>query len=205
MAAPVLRHRLTEYGKSRIPITKFSVDYKDIFSAEYLYMLLREWLIENGWATREEKDFPEVFYSHREMPNVGKEEWIRWRLLKKPDALPFWRFELDIDIHLIGVKETEFVHKGKKLKADKGQVDIQVVYNFHMDPDKLLQSNALLRIPFMKDYFMNKLYKKRMDELKGQIAAEAMRFQDAIKTYLRMDTYLGEKEFDEFWQKRPPE
>lgn len=204
MPNPIIKHRYTDFGKDKLELAKYSVNYKDVFSMGTFYSLLHEWLVDEGYAPRADDKFQEISYVQRENPALGKEVWVRWRLSKIPDeASKLWRYDLDIDMHTLGLKEVEFVHKGAKLKADKGEVEVAVVANLILDYEK-----AWAKHPWLKNYkefIINKLLRSKFGLHKKTLFTDAMRFQEAIKTYLKIETYLEAKEFEEFHPKRPPE
>lgn len=202
MAAPQIKHRYTgvEYKKA----AGFTVNYNDVFVAKYFYRLLREWLVDNGYGDRDDSKWPEVFYLQKENPQTGKEIWLRWRLQKNPDisGSKMWRYDVDIDIHYLGLKETEITHKGKKLKMDKGEVEVQVAAYLIIDYEKVWESHKWLK--HYKKFILNKLMKNKQEYYKNKLTGEMESFQDAMKEYLQLPKYGG-VEFYEFYEKKLPE
>lgn len=197
---PELKHRYE--GLKRETVASYTVNYKDVFSLSYLYMLMHEWLCEQGWATRADEDFPEVQYLQKERP-AGREIWARWRLDKNPfpgSNQKFWWYMLDIDIHVLTLKEVELVVKDKKLKADKGEVEVNVVANLIIDKEKEWDKNPWLK-PF-KEFFLKKFMLKKKEQLKKQLYNEAYDLQEAIKHYLKLETFTEAVKGKEFWAKR---
>jgi hypothetical protein len=198
----ILRHRFAGYGKDRTPVAKFLIDYKDIFSFAYLYKLMHEWLVEEGYAAREDSEFPEVFYLQRETPHGG-EYWIRWRTMKKPYSTSLWRYALDIDMHAYMMKKAELILAGKKYEVDKGEIEIEVQGNLIVDPDKKIENLPFNKLLGFKPLLVKWLLRKRFEDHKNTLYKDVYRFQDAIKTYLKLETYLPEKELSEYWMKKP--
>ncbi len=195
-------HRYTGVDKKKISSVK--VNYKDVFSLSYMYKLMREWLIDNGYADRDEDKFPEVFYLQKENPAFGKEIWARWRLKKEPDpAAKLWRFDLDVDIHVLGLKEVEVTHQNKRIKADKGEVEVEIAAYIVYDYEKAWEKATFLK-PYAK-FITDRLQKKKSVEFETKLGEESDRFRDAIKEYLQLPTYIPTKELGEFWQKKLPE
>ncbi|MBI4450406.1 hypothetical protein HY642_00390 [Candidatus Woesearchaeota archaeon] len=195
-----LTHRYTDYGADFFNLANYAVTYKDVFSMSYFYLLMHEWLVDEGYATRSDEKFPETFYLQRENPQFGKELWIRWRLQKNPMGSKLWRYDLDIDMHILGLKEVEVVSKGQKLKMDKGEVEVRVAANLVYDYENGFKNHPVLK-DFRKAIFVW-LLKKQFGQHKRGLISEAYRFQEALKTYLKLETYLPEREFAEFWAKR---
>jgi hypothetical protein len=203
MAAPFLKHRYK--GVSVFPNVDFLIGYEEPCSLKYLYTLLHEWFVENGWGPKADHEFPEVMYLHKESPTTGKDVTVRWRLVKDPDpASNAFRWDVDLSFEVLNLKEVEFVHKDKKYKADKGIIEIKVFSFFVQNVDDWAQKLPSWLKPYNK-WIFDKYFKKKNDKLQALLAMEMERLQDAIKTYLKIQTYLPLKEFGEFWAKRPPE
>lgn len=199
-----LHHRFKglEYSEA----AKFTVNFKDVFSLKYIYMVLHEWLIEEGYATRDDETFPEVYYLQKENPAFGKEIWWRWRMTKNPYApgkSKFWKFMMDIDVHVLGLGDAEVMVKDKKIKVNKGEIEFQVAAYILTDASKEWEDNAWLK-PFKKIY-LGRIAKSKKEELKRQLYNETYRLQDVIKTYFKLESFLPEKEGEAFWSKRTGE
>ncbi len=194
-----LKHRLAKYGKDLTLVARFLIDYKDIFSISYLYKLMHEWLVEEGYAPRKDEEFPEVFYLQRDTPRGG-EYWIRWRTAKKPYKTSLWSYALDIDVHAYMMKKVELILAGKKYEVDKGEIEIEVQGNLIVDADRKLEKSLLRNF---KQLIFKGLLRKRFEDHRKTFYNEVYRFQDAIKTYLKLETYLPEKELSEYWMKKP--
>lgn len=198
-----IKHRYT--GVEYKTVTKFVVNYKDVFMFEDLYVLMYEWLVANGYATRADEKFPEKYYLDR-TGAAGKEVWIRWRCKKIPTSgvRNFWRFDLDIDIHVLGLKDVELVVENKKIKANKGEVEVEVVANLIFDASGEWSKNSLLK-PFRNIYY-KKIISKEKSQMEKMFYNEAFDFRDAISNYLKLETFLPTKIAGlEFWPKRTPE
>jgi hypothetical protein len=200
LMAPGIKHRYT--GVEYIRITDFTVTFKkEIFKLDELYKVMHEWLIENGYATRADEKFPEKYFLHK-VSQAGKEVWVRWRLKKEPPGgVGFWRFDLDVDMHVMGLQDVEVVVGNKKVKANKGEVEVQVAASLILDAEGEWSKNALLK-PFRK-FFFNRVVSKKLDMMKKKIYTEAFEFRDIINNYLKMETFIPLKGAKaEFWPKR---
>ncbi|MBI2564530.1 hypothetical protein HYV79_00880 [Candidatus Woesearchaeota archaeon] len=197
-----IKHRYTDV--EYIQVHKFTISYKDVFSMKYLYNLLREWLVDNNYASDDTSKFGEVFYLQRDNPKDGREIWARWRLKKEPEkASKLWRYDLDIDIHVTGLREVEIPIGNKKIRADQGEVEINVAANLIIDYEKAWEKHPWLKN--FKNWIIYKYLKSKLDSKTAELFEDASRLQEAIKTYLQIQTYLPKKEFGEFYEKRLPE
>lgn len=205
MPVPRLQHRYTlKSGVEKIEIVNNQITYKDVFSLSYLYKLMHEWVVDNGYASSSDPDFKEVFFLQKDNPATGKEFWFRWRLGKEPEGgSKLFKYEMDIDVHVQGLKEVEVTQQNKRFKADKGEIEISVVGNFITDPETAWESHPVLKT--YKTFILNRILKKKFDFHAAQVSKETEKFLDAVKTYLQLPTYLKEKELGEFWAKKTPE
>lgn len=196
----IIKHRLEGIQQFIIPgpgRPSFAVNYKDLFNMQYIYHVLHEWMIENGWATREDDDFGEKDYIQRENPSFGKEIWVRWRFEKDtPLGEPYLKYTLDLDMHAIGLKEVEAVVNNKKIKADKCELDIQGTLALKIDYAKYTRGTFLQSY---RDLFIDKIMRKTIDYHKREVTREKERLQEAIKEYLKMHKYKETLEFEGLW------
>lgn len=193
-----LRHRYT--GVEYVEAARFNVIFKDVFSLKYLYIMAHEWFIEEKYCNRDDEKFPEVYYLQKDLAGGMKELWIRWRLSRNPvpGKSEFWKFVFDVDIHVLGMTDTEVMVGTKKLKMNKGEVEFQVVANLVWDASREWEKSAWLK-PFKKVYLKRFVNQKR-EELKTKLYDEAYRFQGMLKSYMRLENYLKEREGGEFWR-----
>jgi hypothetical protein len=190
--APVISHRLAERPVDTVTLPSAKITYRDVFSLGYLYVLMREWLVDNGYVGRDESKFPEGFHLQRES-SKGTEVQIMWRLEKEVGAKPsIWKLAMDIDIHVFGMKQVEVLVKGKKVKARPFVIIDYSVWE---------KQNPLLK--YAKRFLIKKFYKSERESYEGEILDDSFSLQGAIKAYLRLETFGTAGPGREVWQKRP--
>ncbi|MEM4263925.1 MAG: hypothetical protein QW666_03480 [Candidatus Woesearchaeota archaeon] len=194
-----IKHRYT--GVEFIPVTSYTVNFKkEVYKLEDLYKVMHEWVVENGYGPKADEDFPEKYFMHKVTPG-GKEIWVRWRLKKVPYGQEFWRYDLDVDMHVLGLQDVEVMVDNKKVKGNMGEVEVNVAANLIVDVEKKWAKNPLLK-PFRNYYFKRFLSQKR-DFFAKQLYTEAFAFRDVINNYLKLETFIpvrGAKV--EFWPRR---
>ena len=197
-----IKHRYT--GVEYVPVASYMVNYKDVFSLENCYKLLHEWFIEKEYATRKDEEFPEKYFLQKESRG-SKELWIRWRLNRnpfpaKPGAKPFWRFDVDIDIHVLNLKDVEVVVQNQKFAANKGEIEINVAANLIIDASGEWEKSLLLK-PFRKWYF-DRAMRPQRNRLEKELYDEMYALRDAITNFFKIETFGAA---GPFWPKRVPE
>ena len=195
-----IKHRYT--GKKYLEAASFKFKHKDYFNLKYLYELMHEWFIEEGYAPREDPLFPETFYMHRETQTIGNEIWIYWRMTKKPiKDSKFWKYDLDMDMHVVGLKDAELMHEGQKYKAQWGEPEIKIWAKLVFDYEGWSKSKLLAPL---FEVFQKRIVKKTMEAHKKELYREAYRFQESMKSYFKLSTHLPEREMQAFYETKTP-
>ena len=191
----------------RVKISGWVINFKDVFDMNMLYLLAHEWLVDEGWAPRVDQEFKEIYYLHREVANFGTENWIRWRCKKDPEGIPgeggknpLFTFELDTEFHTLGLQKKEMVLNGKKVKLDKGEVEIRINAGLVYDKSGFMEKSLLTR-PFKKMWY-KQVFTERWNGLKKELYHEAYRYREALNTYLQIEKIRGDVEMAEFWRTR---
>ncbi len=194
------------FGKDKdkfIPIfPEFSplrVKYKDVFDFKAFYEELWEWCKEHGWKDWEmDLDTFERFYGERITTGGVKEIWIRWRAYKPAEGTPLTKqsdkevgyltYYLDVDFHVLGLSSAEIVKDGKKIKADKGEIEISIRTFIEKNYEYEFANHSFLR--HFLDIFTARIYKQKLEERQRELYREAYVMQTYIKQWFKMKTYL---------------
>lgn len=175
-----------------------TIKYKDYFHMKLFYEMMHEWLVEEGWCTREDEKFKEVFYLQRESQTSGTELWIWWRLEKDPRDMgsKYYRYQLDIDIHVILMKDVEVVRNNMKFKIHNGEPEIKINARILLDYEHKWRNHWFLK--HFHEAYKNRMMKGTISLHRRNLYRETYRLQEAIKTYLKLRTYLPEQEGQQF-------
>jgi hypothetical protein len=198
-------HRFTALGGERIPVTDWTIQVRDAYNLGYVYTMVHDWIIEEGWGRagenpRDDSFFPETYYMQREHPTFGKEIWLRWRLTKPAGpGKSMFRYMMDVDWKIIGLKDTEIAWKGQKVKADKGEFEVFVRSALLIDNEK-----EWTKWPFknIKDFYVKRQMRTKITMHKKTIYSDTYRFRDLVMNYLKLETFMPTKELGEFYLKR---
>jgi hypothetical protein len=137
---------------------------------------------------------------HRFTQNSGQELWIWWRLEKTPTGNSFYQFHLDIDWHVILLKDAEVMFQGMKFKANSGEPEFKIYAKIIADYTKKWRKTPFLRqmiLPFYK-----RIFKVSFEAHKKELFGELYRFKEAMKTYMQLRTYLPEPEGQKFYYQK---
>ena len=186
------------YQLREIPI--FSVKYKDVFSLKNLYVMMHEMLMEEGWYGWEDNNAGmqahsdlETLYSEnvyqRGIHHGGKEMWIWWRAQKhheRPNS--YFRNTLDIDWHPVGITDIEIVHQGKKMKVQKGELEIFFRARIISDMDLKWSKHPLLK--HFKPFYENRINLAHIEKREKELWRDVYRIQNKVKSYLNLRTFM---------------
>ena len=142
--------------------SRFRVKFKDVFDMKRLYALLREWLKEHGWADiKGDGEHYETLYLQKEDKKGAKEIYMWWRLGRFPVKNSYYKYILNVDYHTITLTDKEIVYEGKKLKVNKGTIEVRIRTYIELDYEGKWSSHPVLN--FFKDIFRERIYKKDLE------------------------------------------
>ncbi|HII72504.1 TPA: hypothetical protein HA265_07145, partial [Candidatus Woesearchaeota archaeon] len=180
------------YELHKKKMVKFvSLNYKHVFSFEYLYERLHEWLIDEGYMTTSDDKWIEKLYLERVSGNGAKQIWVWWRTDKMwPGG--FIKYYFDIDFHVLGLTSAEIVHEGNKVKTDKGECEVFVTAYMEIDPSKGWDTNILLKNEYLRNFFLNRIYKAKIEEAEDNLIKDTSRLLGAVKQYFQLESFIPE-------------
>jgi hypothetical protein len=176
-------------------VRQFSLNFKHVFSMEYLYIRLREWLLEEGYTedssgARGDK-WMENLYLERIDGRGAKQIWIWWRT-DKTYANPFFKFYLDVDFHGLNILTEEIVVEGTKVKTNKGEVEVFITAKMELDPKNEWNKNFILRNKQLQKFYLNRLYKDKIEQVEDELVRDSARLLGAVKQYFQLESWLPE-------------
>lgn len=199
-------------------VTRYVFLYRDVFSFKLVYEMMRFWFQNKGYSYQgpyevkgsvvdqtspdripKEEDFPETTYLHKES-DMGTEVWLRWRCQKLLPQDPYWGFEIDLDVHVLGLNPAEVVINGKKIKADKGEIEVTCVATLLQDVRKKVSTHPLLK--HFYNFLFNVYYGDRITELEVDLENDAHDLKKALKDYFKLPTYDDQRELTAVWPRR---
>ncbi len=189
------------------------VKYKDVFDLKGFYEALHEWLLENGWKDQQTNlDYWENYYGERIAQGGMREIWIQWRPWKASSEDMMLEYYLDFDWHCIAITNTEIVRDGKKIKLNKGEVELKIrayiekTYEKKLNPSKedLAKMGFLERLisPFIRPFiklFNKKIYDNELELREKELYQETYAMQNYIKQWFKMKRYLPYEESKTFF------
>ena len=146
-----------------------------IFDFKELYRFLYMWLIDENYFVVEKT------YSEKITP-AGKEVEIEWDAKKK--ISDYFRFNLRIKWRILGMTDVEVEDNGKKLKLNKGNVEIRTEGVLEKDYENRWEKNPFLK--FLRSIYDRYVIRTRIDEYESKIHRESDEFLAQAKAFLAL-------------------
>ena len=181
----------------------FKVKYSDVFHLKNLYVMMHEYLAEEGWTGSDgtgagpnatHSDIEKMYmerHHQKALHRGGTEIWLWWRLKKQPftKLQGYYEYRLEIDFHGMYLQKIEIMHHGKKLKVDKGEMEIM----FHPKIIRTPMAKKWQKHPILKWFW--EIYEKRiilqdLEKLEKELWREAYRLQGVVKAYLNLRNFI---------------
>lgn len=192
-----IKHRMT--GVDYIEIGKWKTVFKEKFNLAYFYQALHDFLVDEGFADRNETKFGEVYYMQRENPNFGKEGRIRWRCAWNPPNVKhnLFTYTMDFDWYFLGIKNTEGTYRGQKVEIQKGELELICSAKLIIDKDSMLEKSSLKPI---KKFLIERMLKKQREMHIKAVYDASAKARDWVHNYFKMPLLTPER--DEFVARR---
>jgi len=177
----------------KIEVAKMlSVKYDEVYHITELYKYLRELLKEKGYLDDEKEKWTETYYLDRSSPG-GKELWFWWRTDRTPDDNDYLQYKLNLDFHVLALKDVEIVHHGKKIKAHKGEIEILISAWLIFDPKDTFGKSGFLKRYF--NTFVSSIYREQLEAKRLELLKDIAEIQASIKQYLEQKAITYEEPF----------
>src|SRR3989338_175523 len=185
-------------------IPEFRIKYKDVFSLKNLYIMLHELLIEEGlWGFGVNETTPgyelhtdiETLYSEnifqKGIHAGGKELWVWWRSKRGGPAGKYhgyFRDLLDIDWHGAWLQETEVVHQGKKIRVQKGEIELFFRAKIEGDHTGEWEKHRVLK--HFQYIYEKRIMHQDIEKREKELWRDVYRIASKVKTWLNLRTYI---------------
>ncbi len=170
-----------------IKVADLSVKYKGFFSMDAVYKLLHEWLLDEGFTDSEMGDqYFEDLYLEKET-QAGKELWIWWKTENIPFGSKYYKKNINIRYHVLGLKPAEAIYKGKKIELHKGEVETMITATIETDYLNRIEKHPILGV--FEKFLRERLLKKQLGDMERDFYRDVMRLQGTLKAFLHLKTW----------------
>jgi len=174
----------------KIKCANYRVKFKEKFDVKALYYLMHEWLVQEEWASRNDKNFKEIFAGYSEAASNGGEAWWSWRPEKIKNN--YFKWQMSINAHLILLKKVEVIKDGEKFKTDSGEVEVLIDSWIETDYQGTWKTHSILK--HFEKIYRERIMKENIEKQRKELKNETYRLQEAIKDYLQIRAIEKESE-----------
>jgi len=165
-------------------IAMFEVEKEDVFHLKNLYKLIYDWFRINKLTSLENDEWPETLYMQRVLGNGNLENHIWWRFHANHFKSNYYKYFIKFDYQTLNMGTSEMTHKGKKVKTNKGDVILRCTTYLMLDYNREWRDHPFLS--FFEPFFIKRIMKHRVEELRTDLWVLTYKLQDTIKQYLKM-------------------
>ena len=170
-------------------ITSVTLKFEEALSMKEFYKFLHEWLVINGYCSPPFDGYIEKYYLEKIDQSNSKEIWFWWRTSRIPKDSPYFKFFLNVDVHVMGLKDAEVTIRGQKVKANKGEVEIMLNAWLEVDYKFNYEKNPFVA-PFL-GRFKRLIYRRDIIQNAGIVKREATGLIEDLKKWFELKPFAG--------------
>ena len=150
--------------------------YTGIWKFDETYRFVYDWFIDKGYKIKEKG------YSEKVKPD-GKEIEIKWEAKKK--ISDYFRFVIKTDWLILKMVEVEADREGKKVKMNKGYIELKFTAILEKDYEHRWENTAFLK--FLRGVYDRYIIKGRIDDYEDKILDEVDEVIAQSKSFLTIE------------------
>ena len=158
-------------------IKSLKIAFKGIFDMTDLYKQMKFWLNNKNYGD-ENKDFKENVYVER-LKGDSKQIEIKWITEKK--VSDYFKNQIVITFFVVGLKDSETDWKGRKVKTNQGDIEINLSANLITNANGRWNNKSL-----MKRFYDRFVVKDRIENYKIELYKDTYDLQNLIKSILEL-------------------
>jgi len=157
------------------------VKYGGIFPFSDFYKFCYDWLTEETGLDVSEGKYAEKLSGDSKKIDI---EWVGTRKITD-----YFKAEFKIKFAILGLTETEITEAGKKIKTNKGSVEIGVKGILVKDYEGKFELTAFKK--FLRGIYEKWVIKSRVEQFEEKIIGDADEFLSQAKAYLDLEGKKG--------------
>jgi len=151
--------------------------YKGVFSFPDFYQFAYDWLKdETGLLLSEDK------YKEK-LAGDSKNLEIEWT--GRRDMTDYFRFEMKVLFRIIGMTNVEVMQDGKKVKANKGEVEMKIEGSLIRDYKSKFEKSGVHK--FLRAIYEKGVIAARVEQFEVKIIEDCNEFLSQVKAYLDLE------------------
>lgn len=150
--------------------------YTGIWDFKETYRFVYDWFIDKGYKIKEKG------YSEKIKPD-GKEIEIKWEAKRK--ISDYFRFVIKADWLILKMVEVEVEKEGKKIKMNKGYIELKFTAILEKDYEHRWENNAFIK--FLRGVYDRYIIRGRIDKYEDEILDEVDEVIAQSKSFLTIE------------------
>lgn len=142
---------------------------------EDVYNMLFNWIKDHGYALSENN------YKEK-LSSAGKEIIIGWEAKKK--ITDYFLYQIELDWHILTMKDAEVEIDGKKTKTNKGELEIVFKGTIIKDYEKKWEDKPFYK--FLRGVYEEYIIRKTIDEYEDDLEEQTKELITDLKAFLRI-------------------
>jgi len=140
-----------------------------------VYTMLFNWLKDHGYSVNEN--------SYKEkLSGNGKEIIIDWEASK--GVTDYFKYKINLNWHILGMKDAEVEIDGKKTKTNKGELEIEFKGTIIKDYEKRWEDKPIWK--FLRGIYEGYIIRTTIDEYSDDLEDDTRDIISDLKAFLRI-------------------
>lgn len=140
-----------------------------------VYTMLFNWLKDHNYSITEK------MYKEK-LSGGGKEILIEWDAGKK--VTDYFKYTINLNWHILGMKDAEVEIEGKKMKTNKGELEIVFKGTLVKDYEKRWEDKPIHK--FMRGLYEEYIIRKTISEYESDLEDQTKELITDLKAFLRI-------------------
>ncbi len=153
------------------------IKHDGIFSFKDFYKFCYDWLTEEAGLKVSEEKYVEKLGGDSKNIDV---EWVG-----KKDVTDYFKFEISVTFKIVGLTNVEINQAGKKIKTNKGSVEVKIKGTLVKDYEGKFEKTAFQK--FMRSIYEKWIIHARISEYEDKLAGDCDEFLNQAKAYLDLE------------------
>lgn len=154
------------------------IKFDGVFTFKDFYKFCYDWLKdETGLAVFSEKKYKEKIQGDAKKIEI---EWIGER-----ELTDYFKMRVEVSFMIIGLKEVEVTQDNKKIKTNKGSIEVTVKGSLVKDYKGKFEKTSFQK--FLRSIYEKIVIPSRVDEFQEKTVIECSDFLEQAKAYLDLE------------------
>lgn len=154
-----------------------TMKFEGIFPFKDFYRFCYDWLKDETGLLLSEDKYKEKLIGD------SKNIEIKWMGIR--DLSDYFRYEIEVEFKVLGLTNIEITSEGRKIKTNKGSVEVKVKGTLVRDPKGRFEKHPLIR--FLRGIYEKMVISSRIEEMKERIIKDCDEFLSQAKAFLDLE------------------